>query len=220
LVVPAHAEEHVRPAREVDDRLTGLGVAREHDAPLGAVEPVGQRVEEGLDVLRRRRVHLPVGSGVDKTGSHVLGENYRGLAGQSAPAIDEHALTQGVSDAGLPVVREGAGVAEDALRERLGQRGSVHTQEILPADGLVPAREEKAGVVDVVVEMMVREEEIVDLRGHDAGLDELPGGGRTAVEHDVLPADPRREGRPPAGGGVSRRPGAEDDQFGHVKASF
>jgi hypothetical protein len=68
--------------------------------------------------------------------------------------------------------------------------------------------------------MMVREEEIVDLRGHDAGLDELPSGGRAAVEHDVLPADPRRKGRAPAEGGGGWRPGAEDDQFGHVKASF
>jgi hypothetical protein len=48
LVAPAHAEHHVGAACQAHDALARLGVAREHDRALGAVEPVGERVEERL----------------------------------------------------------------------------------------------------------------------------------------------------------------------------
>src|SRR2546422_6977220 len=40
----------------------------------------------------------------------------------------------------------------------------------------------RSGVVDVVVEVVVREEEVVHLRGPQAGFDELVRGRRAAVD--------------------------------------
>ena len=51
LVVPAHAEHDVCAPRQVDDRLTRLGVAGEHHAALGAVDAVRQGVQVRLHVL-------------------------------------------------------------------------------------------------------------------------------------------------------------------------
>src|SRR5207244_3222231 len=67
--------------------------------------------------------------------------------------------------------------------DSLGQRGAEDLQPVLAADTLIPAAEQEAGVVDVVVEVVVREEEVVHLRGPQAGLDELVRGRRAAVEH-------------------------------------
>jgi len=56
-------------------------------------------------------------------------------------------------------------------------------QPVLATDALIPAAKQEAGVVDVVVEVVVREEEVVHLRGPQAGFDELVRGRRAAVEH-------------------------------------
>ena len=92
-------------------------------------------------------------------------------------------MAERVPDAGLPVMREGAALADEPLGDSLGQRGAEDLQPILAADALIPAAEQEAGVVDVVVEVVVREEEVVHLRGPQAGLDELVRGRRAAVEH-------------------------------------
>jgi len=88
-----------------------------------------------------------------------------------------------VPDAGLPIVREGAVLADEPLGDSLGQRGTEDLQPVLATDALIPAAKQEAGVVDVVVEVVVREEEVVHLRGPQAGFDELVRGRRAAVEH-------------------------------------
>jgi hypothetical protein len=112
-------------------------------------------------------------------------------------------------------VDEGPLLAEDPLGDGLGQRRPVHLERVLLADGLVPAAEQEAGVVHVVVEVVMGEEEVIDVGGKDAGLDQLPGGRRPAVEHHVLTADLHRVGRAPPMRGGRWRAGTEDEDFGH-----
>src|SRR5438093_175050 len=76
-----------------------------------------------------------------------------------------------------------AGLADEPLGDSLGQRGAEDLQPVLATDALIPAAKQEAGVVDVVVEVVVREEEVVHLRGPQAGFDELVRGRRAAVEH-------------------------------------
>src|SRR5262249_58219593 len=50
LIVPTHAEHHVGIAREVHHARTRLGVAGEHHTALGTFQPIGQGIEERLEV--------------------------------------------------------------------------------------------------------------------------------------------------------------------------
>src|SRR5256886_823682 len=123
------------------------------------------------------------------------------------------ALAMRCVDARFPVVNEGAVLAEQALGDRLGQRRTIDAELILLADALVPATEQEAGVVDVVVEVMVREEQVVDARGQDTDLHELGRRRRAAFEHQILAA--HVDGRPPAIRRGRRSAGAEDEHLRH-----
>ena len=83
------------------------------------------------------------------------------------------------------------------------------------ACSLIPAAEEEAGIINVVVEVVMGEEKVVDLGGPEAGLDQLVGGCRAAVEHEVLPIEFYDEGRAKAVGGGCRGPGPEDVYLAH-----
>jgi hypothetical protein len=96
-------------------------------------------------------------------------------------------LAERVVDPGDPVVTEGALVlVQDAVGHLLGQPRAENLELALLAGALVPAAEQEARVVDVMVEMVVGKEEVVDLGGAEASLDQFVGGGRAAVEHQVL----------------------------------
>src|SRR2546422_10723398 len=76
----------------------------------------------------------------------------------------------------------------------------------------------RSGVVDVVVEVVVREEEVVHLRGPQAGLDELVRGRRAAVEHGEPAAAEVEDVRgAKAIGGRRRRGGGQDIQSSHER---
>ena len=70
-----------------------------------------------------------------------------------------------------------------------GQLWAVDIEIGAASGSLVPAAEQEAGVVDVVVEVVVGEEKVVHLGWLETGLDQLVGGGRAAVEHQHLFAD-------------------------------
>ena len=46
-----------------------------------------------------------------------------------------------------------------------GERGAVDLEYVFLADTLVPSAEQEAWVVDIVVEVVMREEEVVDFSG-------------------------------------------------------
>ena len=219
LVVPAHAEHHVGAPRQVDHGLAGLGVAGEDDAALRAVQAVGQRVEPGLDVRSAGAARdLPGAArrapGPGRRRGRADGRRH---AGQDAAAIDVDLLAGRGVDPGDPVVGERADLlVEDAAGE-LGRSAAARTPGArcaLPAR-LVPAAEQEARVVDVVVEVVVGEEEVVDLGRPEAGLDQLVGGGRAAVEHQVLAADLDDVRRAEPLGRGRRRAGPEDVEARH-----
>ena len=58
------------------------------------------------------------------------------------------------------------------------------------------------------------EEQVVDVGGPEAGLDELVGSGGTAVEHDFFAVDVGDVSGAEAGGGRCRGAGAEDVEGG------
>ena len=166
-------------------------------------------------MLGRGRRHAPLAALVDEPGADVLGQHHRRPAGQRAATVHVNALAQRCVDARFPVVNEGAVLSEQALGDRLGQRRAIDAELILLADALVPATEQEAGVVDVVVEVMVREEQVVDARGQDTDLHELGRRRRAAVEHQILAAHVDGEGRPPAIRRGRRSAGAEDEHLRH-----
>ena len=82
---------------------------------------------------------------------------------------------------------------------------------------MVPAAEQEAGVVDVVVESVVGEEKVVHLGGIGTSLDQLMGGRWTAVEHQYLVAYAQRMGaaEPELGGCGSAA--SQYKYFNHMK---
>ena len=76
-------------------------------------------------------------------------------------------------------------LAEDALGYLLGQVGPEDLELVLLADALVPPAKEEAGIINVMVEVMVSEEEVVDLGGEQPRFEQLVSGGRPAVEHQA-----------------------------------
>src|SRR5262249_30742780 len=102
-----------------------------------------------------------------------------------------------------------------ALGDRLREGGTPDAQLVLAADALVPAAEQEAGIVDVVVEVVMGEEQVIDAGGTDPRLHQLVGGGGAAVEHEVPVGHLDGEGGSPAIGGGSRRAGSEDEDLGH-----
>ena len=132
-----------------------------------------------------------------------------GLRGSEPPRFLVDFLAERMADACDPVVGEDAFLfVEDAVGDALGESRSVDVEGVFLADGLVPAAEEEAGIVDVVVEVVVGEEEVVDVGGPEAGLDELVGCGGSAVEHDLLAIDVGDVGGAEAGGGGRGSAGA------------
>ena len=124
-------------------------------------------------------------------------------------------LAERVVDAGDPVVGEDALLfVEDAVGDALGESRTVYVECVFLADRLIPAAEEEAGVVDVVVEVVVREEEVVDVGWPQTGLDELVGCRWSAVEHDLLAINVGDICRAEAGGSRRRSAGAEDVERG------
>ena len=105
-------------------------------------------------------------------------------------------------------------LVEDAARDALGEGGAEDLQGVLLAGALVPAAEKEAGVVYVVVEVVVGEEEVVDVSGPEASFDELVRGGGAAVHHHLLVADFEGERGAEAGWRGCGRARAEDVDCG------
>ena len=84
---------------------------------------------------------------------------------------------------------EGAGLADELFGYGLGEGRAEDLQTVVTACALVPAAEKEAGIVDVMVEVVVGEEQVVDLSRPEADLDQLVSGGGAAVKHEVLAVD-------------------------------
>src|SRR5690606_28526583 len=106
--------------------------------------------------------------------------------------------------------------ADDALGDPLRQSRPPHGEGFLPTDALVPAAQEKTGIVGVVIEVVVREEEMVDLGGEQTALHELVCGGWTTVEHDEIVARVHHVGAPESLGSRCGGPGSQDVYFDHA----
>ena len=86
------------------------------------------------------------------------------------------------------------------MGETFSWRRSVDAQGVFLADRLVPAAEQEAGIIDVVVEMVVGEEDVVDLSWKETDLDEFVCCGWAAVEHEFFAFDVEDESGSEAGG--------------------
>ncbi len=100
------------------------------------------------------------------------------------------------------------------MGETFSWRRSVDAQGVFLADRLVPAAEQEAGIIDVVVEVVVGEEDVVDLSREETDLDEFVCCGGPAVEHEFFAFDVEDECRSEAGGCWVRSACSEDVDFG------
>ena len=131
--------------------------------------------------------HLPVRSVGDLSRPDVLRYNDGSRAGQDSAPRREGIEAQRVVDPRDPVMCERALVLiHDPVRDPLGQIGAVDLEIPLAPDAEVPATENKARVINVVVEVMVREEEVIDLRQRYPHLHQLVRRRGAAVEHQPL----------------------------------
>ena len=75
-------------------------------------------------------------------------------------------------DSRVPIVGKDAFLfVKDGVSEALRWRRAVDIEGVFLADRLVPAAEQEAGVVDVVVEVVVSEEQVVDAGRPQTGFD-------------------------------------------------
>jgi hypothetical protein len=189
LVVPAHGEHEVGATGEVDHRVAGLGVSSEHNRSLVGSQSIGKRVEKGLSVIGEGRLHGPTVTLYDRARTDVPGSHLRWLSRKRSAAVDEDPLTGRMADPGLPIGGEHTRWTDEPLGDLAGERRSIDPQPLLITNRLVPAAEEKTGIVDVVIEMVVGEEEIGDACRPQTCLDHFVGGGGAAVDHDVPVAE-------------------------------
>src|SRR5215475_9331551 len=89
----------------------------------------------------------------------------------------------------LPVMHERAVLPKDTLGDSLGEGRTVDPELVLLADALIPATQQETGVIHIVVEMMMREEEIVDFRRKEPGLHQFVSSCWAAIEHQVIAGD-------------------------------
>ena len=115
-------------------------------------------------MLGRSGGYLPVRAVDDLPRADIpRDDDGRGTRQHPAPR-GEGVLAQGVVDPGDPVVCERALVlVHDPVGDALGQVGPVHLQIPFAALEEVPAAEDEARVIDVVIVVVVREEEVFDL---------------------------------------------------------
>ena len=168
-----------------------------------------------MDVLSRRGGHLPARPGEYLAWTNVQSVNGRSGTRQCAATVDENLLAQRMVHPRLPVVREQPLLPKDALGDLLREVGAEHLQLVLLADALIPAAEQETGIVDVMVEMVVREEEVVHLRGEESRLYQLVGSRRPAIEHQQLFAELEHVGTAESGGCRCGRSGAQRVDFSH-----
>ena len=191
VVVAAHAEHHIGVACEVDHGIARFRIAGEDDRFAGrGIDAVGERVEVWLDVYAGRRGDFPLVGGSDGAGSDVSGVDDWWSAGQRAASVHVDVLADWKVDAGIPIVGKDAFfLIEDSVRQAFGGRRPVNAERVFLTDRLVPSAKQETGVIDVVVEVVVGEEDVVDLSGEESYFDEFVRGCGAAVEHEFVAID-------------------------------
>ena len=187
-----HVQQHVRAPGQLREPFHRRRVPAEDDGPAGRGEPVREAGELGLHVDHLGHVHPPA-AGVDAVAVGHLPHLRVGPAPRHQPAAGlVHEVAARVHGAGLQVGPEGAVGGEQPARHVRRRRRAVDPQLGDPAGALVPARQHQVGVVDAVVVVQVRQEEVVDGGQLDAGLEHAPHRGRAAVEDQGLAAGPHQ----------------------------
>ena len=93
---------------------------------------------------------------------------------------------QRILDTRLPGVGEDAFLRiQNPTCDALRQRRSIHVEHVLLTDALVPAAQQEAWLINVMAKVMVREEQVVALRGTQSRLHQLVSSRRPAVEHQL-----------------------------------
>ena len=138
--------------------------------------------------------------------------------GQGAAPVDENLLAERMIHPRLPVVGKEAVLPDDTLGYIFGQVGAEYLELVFLADALVPAAKQEAGIVDIVVEVVVGEEQVVNLGREQPRLHQLVGSGRAAVEHQELLAQPENVGTAKPGGCGRRCASAEGIDVCHIVA--
>ena len=94
---------------------------------------------------------------------------------------------------------------QHTMRDALRQRRTVLVQHVLLADAQVLTAEQEAEIGNVVAKMMMREEQVVDLRRINPRLHQLVRSSRPAVKHKLSPVHVKDIRRPEPRGSRRRR---------------
>ena len=90
----------------------------------------------------------------------------------------------------LPIMSKQTGVFIDIhVRELLSELWTIDVQRLVSRNHLIPAREYERRKIDIVIEMVMREEYVVDLGGINACSRQLPSNSRSAIEQQLFVTD-------------------------------
>ena len=207
LIIPAHAQHRIRAARQLGHRLARLRIPREHHAARRRVKPIRQRIQERLHMLRRRRAHLPIAPRKHKPRPNIPRANLRRLARQRPAPVHMNPLAQRMPNPRLPIVREHPlALVQYAPRNPLSQGRPKRPQRILLARALIPSAQQKARIVNIVVKVMMREKQVVNICRPQPRLHQLMRSRRPAIHHQLLFPNPHRKRRPKPRRRRRRRP--------------
>ena len=91
---------------------------------------------------------------------------------------------------GLPIMSKQTGVfIQYPVRELLSELWTIDVQRLVSRNHLIPAREYERRKIDIVIEMVMREEYVVDLGGINACSRQLPSNSRSAIEQQLFVTD-------------------------------
>jgi len=90
----------------------------------------------------------------------------------------------------LPIMSKQTGVFIDIhVRELLSELWTIDVQRLVSRNHLTPAREYERRKIGIVIEMVMREEYVVDLGGINACSRQLPSNSRSAIEQQLFVTD-------------------------------
>ena len=116
-----------------------------------------------------------------------------------------------ILDTRLPVMPEDAILCiQNHMCDTLRQRRSVNAEHVLLTDALVPAAQQEAWIVNVMVKVMVREEQAVDPSRMQSRLHQLVSSRRPAIKHQLAAVNISDVRRTKPRGRRGRCPGTED----------
>lgn len=137
----------------------------------------------------------------DHARADIFGYNFRLDPRKLSTSFSEQRLAGGMVHTRLPVMRKKAGIfIQNAVGELFGQRWTICEKRFCFRQASIPAGQDECWEICIVIKVVMREYNCIDLHRLDAIANQFPCGCRPAVEQQLSPpisttyADPKLSG--------------------------